>query len=200
MSQCTGRSLELVLAKGTRQQNHVSHRGLQITHLIANCNIHTVPTRNWFMDNPTLAGCPKRVPSVPPANLYFAPLSSTGSKPSDSASGTCEGRGRRTPGSQSPTGSGHVRERQKASGVKSKQNHNTCGPEGGGRKLGKETTLGLFRQQKPGRELQHAMAKGKGECQQRPPNTTPTQPTHGNTQPPQQPQQQQQQQQQPQQQ
>ena len=72
----------------------------------------------------------------------------------------------------------------------------TCGPEGGWRKLGKETTLGLFRQQKPGRESQHAMAKGKGECQQRPPNTTPTQPTHGNTQPPQQPQQQQQQQQQ----
>ena len=67
-------------------------------------------------------------------------------------------------------------------------------PRGGWRKLGKETTLGLFRQQKPGRESQHAMAKGKGECQQRPPNTTPTQPTHGNTQPPQQPQQQQQQQ------
>ena len=68
-------------------------------------------------------------------------------------------------------------------------------PRGGWRKLGKETTLGLFRQQKPGRESQHAMAKGKGECQQRPPNTTPTKPTHGNTQLPQQPQQQQKQQQ-----
>ena len=43
----------------------------------------------------------------------------------------------------------------------------------GGERLGKETTLRLFRQQKPGRESQHAMAKGKGECQQRPPNTTP---------------------------
>ena len=45
-------------------------------------------------------------------------------------------------------------------------------PRGGWRKLSEETTLGLFRQQKPGRESQHAMAKGKGECQQRPPNTT----------------------------
>ena len=46
-------------------------------------------------------------------------------------------------------------------------------PGRGWRKLGKETTLGLFRQQKPGRESQHAMAKGKGECQQRPPQYDP---------------------------
>ena len=53
--------------------------------------------------------------------------------------------------------------------LNSAQEINSLVAQGVWRKLGKETTLGLFWHQRPGRESQRVMAEGGGECQQRPP-------------------------------